>query len=83
MCRRCGVPDGTAVGVGSGVVGGGELMRMRGGIVCCGRVRIKDFFAVWFCSLVITLCAVKVTDVIIFQSLHVFTFFVRNVVRKL
>ena len=43
----------------------------------------NGLFAVWFCSFVIALCVVKVTDVTIFRGVHMFTFLVRDVVRKL
>jgi hypothetical protein len=32
MCRKCDVPVGTEVGVGSRVVDGGEFMGLRGGM---------------------------------------------------
>jgi len=49
------------------VADGGEFMRVRGGMLYCGRVGIMDFFAIRFCYFVTTLCDVTVTDVIIFR----------------
>jgi hypothetical protein len=52
-------------------------MRLRGGILYCGLVRIMDFFLVLL--FYDNIMFVKVMTVIIFHCIHTFTFFVWNV----
>jgi hypothetical protein len=65
--------------VGVGLVWG--VMRLCGRIVYCGLIRIMDFFCVVF-FLYNHNRFLKVMDAIIFQRVHKFIFFMRNVVRS-
>jgi hypothetical protein len=59
-----------------GVDGGAGGMRLRGGIVYCGLVRIIDFFfrVLLFYN---NIMFVKVMNVIIFHCVHMLTFLCR------